>query len=158
MTAPNMPSLPNPGDKPWDAWADDLHAVVGWLLATVQVLVPVNGPVITVNGLAPDGSGNVTLTADSVQALASSYKPDVAALPPFVFPIVKDPVTSLWPSGWDAGWNPTFVGAATNQAARPTADQRIVCEWQCADGVFPPEVASGTGGMLKGRDRKIITG
>jgi hypothetical protein len=158
VTAPDMPALPNAGDRPWTDWGDGIQAMVAYLNTKVAALSPTAGPVVTVNGVTPDVAGNVLLGPDDVDAKPSDYAPSYAdATPGSTFVVDKDPVTGFWPTSYDATGAAIYTSGAANAGTRPTARTDIVIVWRGADP-SPASVASGTGGMLRGKDERKIPG
>jgi hypothetical protein len=158
VTAPDMPALPNAGDRPWTDWGDGIQAMVAYLNTVVAALSPVDGPVVTVCLVTPDIAGNVALGPDDVGAMPADYTPSFADAPPgSLFYVDKDTVTGFWPASYDATGAPVYTSGAANAGTRPTARTDIVIVWRGADP-SPASVASGTGGMLRGKDERKIPG
>lgn len=158
MTAPDMPALPDAGDRPWTDWGDGIQAMVAYLNTVVAALSPAAGPVVTVCAVTPDIAGNVQLDPDDVGAMPADYTPSLADAPPGTYVVVdKDPTTGFWPASYDATGAAVYTSGAANAGTRPTARTDIVIVWRGADP-SPASVGSGTGGMLRGKDERKIPG
>lgn len=160
MTDPANPLEVTPAQGSTNWWPDyDLiHTAINELQTALATLVPVNGPVITVNELAPDGTGNVVLNFSDVGAKADDYAPSYADLVTgTTLTVDKDPTTGFWPASWDASGNPIFTSGAIDQGTRPTANPLVTIRWRGPEP-SPASVNSGTGGMLRGKDERVIPG
>jgi hypothetical protein len=157
MTNPLGPT-PAQGNTAWWPDYDEVHTAIGQLFSMVAALSPVAGPVNTVDGIAPDPSGNITIGPDDIGAMPSGYAPSFADMVPGTSIVVdKDPTTGFWPSGWDINGAAIYTNGAVDQAVRPTSRKDIVVSWRGLDP-SPASVVSGTGGMLRGVDERLIPG
>lgn len=89
-------------------------------------------------------------------SISNTYQQTIANAPPYsIFTVVKDSVTGFWPTSYDANGAPVYTGGSASAGVRPTSRTDITIEWEGADP-SPASVDSGTGGMLRGRDRREI--
>ena len=90
------------------------------------------------------------IAASGPGSIASTY--DGATLTVF-----SQAGTGIWPTSYDSDGTPDYTGGTTSTGVRPTDRAGIRVDWvQVVPGEdFPPGVASGTAGMLNGKDFKV---
>lgn len=154
MTTP-IPALPPFDSHDWYAHYSAIDAAVRELQTLLVAITPPAGFIATINGLAPDGTGDLVLDAADLDAMSSGYTPAISDLPLTQgFWVVKDPITGFWPTGYNADGSAIYTSGAVDHGVRPT-NRLMPGIWIGADPP-PDEVASGTGGMLKGWDQRAI--
>jgi hypothetical protein len=154
MTVP-IPALPPQDNHDWYGHYSAIDAAVRELQTLVEALTPASGFIATINGEAPDGTGNLVLSATDVNAKDVSYTPTVTDLPLGIGTwVFKDTVTGFWPTGYNADGSPIYTSGSASAGVRPHARNTPVI-WLGADPA-PATVSSGTGGMLRGYDQRAI--
>lgn len=155
-----IPTLPPEGagqgtGNPWYTHYAALDAALREAQGIIAALVAPSGLVFSVNSVAPDASGNVTLGSADVNAMAAGYAPSFSDIPiGTVVNVDKDPVTGFWPTGYNADGSAIYTGGSASHGVRPHARSSKVV-WRGADP-SPDSVTSGTGGMLRGVDERAI--